>query len=109
MINATWYEYNVDVMEAAFKARVHYLDMGGLFHVTRKQLAFDRAAKASRVIAVIGAGESPGMTNIMCAASAEEMNSTLEAKIRVGGREVPVSKSAELVFPFAVSTVFDEY
>jgi lysine 6-dehydrogenase len=107
LINATWYEYNVDVMEAAIGAGVHYLDMGGLFHVTRKQMELDEKAREAGVTAVLGAGESPGITNVMCAASREEMDSVEDVRIRVGGWEV--GASSELVFPFAVSTVFDEY
>jgi lysine 6-dehydrogenase len=109
VINASWYEFNVPVMEAAIDAKVHYVDMGGLFHVTKKQLALNDSAKAAGVIAVLGAGESPGMTNIMVAASSKEMDSIDEVRIRVGGREASGSDSGKLMFPFAVSTVFDEY
>ncbi len=109
VINATWYEYNVDVMKASIEAAVHYLDMGGLFHVTRKQMELNGSARQAGVTAVLGAGESPGITNVMCAASAEELDTVEEIKIRVGARETASSKSDKLVFPFAVSTVFDEY
>src|SRR3990172_5240370 len=37
-INATVYYANVHVMQACLLARVDYLDLGGLFHVTRQQL-----------------------------------------------------------------------
>lgn len=107
LINATWYEYNVDVMKATIEAGVNYLDMGGLFHVTRKQMELDGKAREAGITAVLGAGESPGITNVMCAASRGEMDSVEDVRIRVGGREV--GTSSELVFPFSVSTVFDEY
>jgi lysine 6-dehydrogenase len=58
---------------------------------------------------VLGAGESPGITNIMCKSSSEELDSVEDARIRVGAREKVPSKSDKLVFPFAVPTVFDEY
>ena len=109
MINATWYESNVDVMKAAIEAKVHYVDMGGLFHVTRKQMELDENAKGAGVTAVLGAGESPGITNVMCACSAKEMESVEAVKIRAGARDISDSHQGKLVFPFAVSTVFDEY
>jgi saccharopine dehydrogenase-like NADP-dependent oxidoreductase len=109
LINATWYEHNIDVMKAAIEAKVHYTDLGGLFHVTRKQMEFDQAAQRAGVTAVIGGGESPGITNIMCRCSAEEMDSVEEIRIRVGAREMWHSKSDKLLFPFAISTIFDEY
>ena len=37
-LNATVYYTNLDVMHACLEAGVHYTDMGGLFHTTRKQL-----------------------------------------------------------------------
>ncbi len=109
LINATWYEYNVGVTKAAIEAGVHYLDMGGLFHVTRKQMELGESARQAGVTAVLGAGESPGITNVMCAASREELDSVEDIRIRVGARETADSKSDKVVFPFAVSTVFDEY
>ncbi len=107
LVNAVWYEYNVAVMRAAIEARVHYNDLGGLFHVTRKQIELGPEAKQAGITAVLGGGESPGISNVMCAASAREMDSVEEVRIRVGGREMTVSD--KLLFPFAVSTVFDEY
>ncbi len=107
LVNAVWYEYNVAVMRAAIEARVHYNDLGGLFHVTRKQIELDQEAKRAGISAVLGGGESPGISNVMCAASAREMDSVEEIRIRVGGREMTASD--KLLFPFAVSTVFDEY
>ncbi len=107
LVNAVWYEYNVAVMKAAIEASVHYNDLGGLFHVTRKQIELDPEAERAGITAVLGGGESPGISNVMCAASAREMDSVEEVRIRVGGREMTVSE--KLLFPFAVSTVFDEY
>ena len=37
-LNATVYYTNLLVMETCLKAKVPYTDMGGLFHITRKQL-----------------------------------------------------------------------
>jgi saccharopine dehydrogenase-like NADP-dependent oxidoreductase len=108
LMNATWYEYNVEVMKAAIEARVHYTDLGGLFHVTRKQMELDGVAKAAGVTAVLGSGESPGITNVMCASSAEGLDTLEEIHIRVGGREI-LQKSRKTFFPFAISTIFDEY
>src|SRR5262245_2425435 len=42
VINCTRHQFNLNVMEAALSARVHYLDLGGLFLWTRRQLRFHR-------------------------------------------------------------------
>jgi len=107
VVNATWYENNLQVMKACLKSGCNYNDLGGLFHVTRKQLALDSEAKARGISAVVGGGESPGITNVMCALAAEGLSSVESVKIYAGARET--SSSTGLVFPFSVSTVIDEY
>ncbi|MFU8773684.1 MAG: saccharopine dehydrogenase NADP-binding domain-containing protein, partial [Anaerolineales bacterium] len=55
-LNATVYYTNLHVMEACLQSGVHYTDMGGLFHTTRKQLMLhDRFADAG-LSAVLGMG-----------------------------------------------------
>jgi saccharopine dehydrogenase-like NADP-dependent oxidoreductase len=107
VVNATWYENNLHVMKACFKSGCNYNDLGGLFHMTRKQLLLDDEAKKSGVSAVVGGGESPGITNLMCAFAAREMTMVESVKIYAGAREV--SESEDLIFPFSISTVLDEY
>src|SRR5262245_42441319 len=42
VVNCTRHQLNLNVMEAALRARVHYVDLGGLFIWTRRQLRFHR-------------------------------------------------------------------
>jgi lysine 6-dehydrogenase len=107
VVNATWYENNVHVMKACLRAGCNYNDLGGLFHVTRKQLLLDSEFGTRGISAVVGGGESPGMTNVMCAMAAEEMTSVESVKVYAGARETGATQG--LVFPFAISTVIDEY
>jgi lysine 6-dehydrogenase len=107
VVNATWYESNLHVMKACLKAGCNYNDLGGLFHVTRKQLALDSEAKSRGISAVVGGGESPGITNVMCMLAAEGLGSVESVKIYAGAKET--SNNTGLVFPFSVSTVIDEY
>src|SRR5579862_5781292 len=107
VVNATWYENNLHVMKACLDAGCSYNDLGGLFHVTRKQLELDSEAKARGISAVVGGGESPGITNVMCALAADGLTSVESVKIYAGAKET--SSNTGLVFPFSVSTVIDEY
>src|SRR5205085_8745587 len=38
LVNSAAYRVNLDAMEACLEAGCHYLDLGGLYHVTAKQL-----------------------------------------------------------------------
>jgi saccharopine dehydrogenase (NAD+, L-lysine-forming) len=110
LINAVWYEHNLQVMKAAIQAKAHYNDLGGLFHMTRKQMELNQAAENAGITAVLGGGESPGITNVMVALGAKKLDIVQKIRIRVGGMEMrDGSVGDRLVFPFAVSTVFDEY
>jgi len=107
VVNAAWYENNLHVMRACLKAECHYDDLGGLFHITRKQLLLDEDAKSRGISAIVGGGESPGITNVMCALAAEEMIKVDSVKIYAGAKET--GQNQDLIFPFSISTVIDEY
>jgi len=105
VVNASWYEYNLHVMRACLNARCAYNDLGGLFHMTLQQLKLNEEAKRKGVSAIVGGGESPGITNVMCYFGAEGMSAVDSAKILVAARDA----SAGVTFPFSPSTVIDEY
>lgn len=107
VVNATWYENNLQVMDACLKAECNYNDLGGMFHMTRKQLALDAEAKSHGIAAIVGGGESPGITNVMCALAAEGMSFVDSVKVYAGAKDI--GETEGLVFPFSASTVVDEY
>src|SRR5438876_92831 len=49
VINSSWYDLNVPIMEAAIEAGIHYCDLGGLYHQTIRQLKLDSKAKDAGV------------------------------------------------------------
>src|SRR5262245_27325322 len=74
VINCTRHQYNLNVMEAALRSGVHYLDLGGLFVWTRRQLRFHRAFLDAGLTAILGMGCAPGLTNVMVAAAAAKLD-----------------------------------
>lgn len=107
VVNSTWYELNLKVMEAAIGAGVHYLDLGGLYHMTLKQLEMDGKAKDAGVVCILGIGSSPGVTNLMAIVGAKRMSRLDAVKIRVGGATLKPSSG---VFnpPYSFRTIIDE-
>ncbi|HSP07309.1 MAG TPA: saccharopine dehydrogenase NADP-binding domain-containing protein, partial [Acidobacteriota bacterium] len=65
VINAVTYYLNVPVMQAALKARVPYVDLGGLYHGSRKQFELHEDVVQAGVTALLGMGSTPGITNVM--------------------------------------------
>src|SRR5205085_11976840 len=68
------YRLNLAVMDACLAARVHYADLGGLFHTTLPQWELhDRFADAG-LSAVLGIGSAPGITNVLARAGADRLD-----------------------------------
>jgi saccharopine dehydrogenase-like NADP-dependent oxidoreductase len=91
-INCAQYNWNVEVMRAALQARVHYLDLGGLYHVTRRQFSLDGAFRRARLLALIGSrcgsvasgGDGPGEGS-PCGESHRSLGQVFGAAFAFGG------------------------
>jgi saccharopine dehydrogenase-like NADP-dependent oxidoreductase len=71
--NATTYHFGLIATRAAIRARVNYLDLGGLFN-TPKQLELDEDARQAGVTICLGCGATPGVTNLMTRHAADQMD-----------------------------------
>jgi len=99
------------VMDAAIKAQVHYVDLGGLFTWTRRQLKRHRAFERAGLTAVLGMGCAPGITNLLAQYAAEQLDRVLSIKIRVGGRDLRPpghSPATSFSFPYSAQTIVEE-
>jgi lysine 6-dehydrogenase len=99
---------NLPVMEACADTGTHYVDLGGLFHTTRRQLALHDRFVAAGVTAVIGMGASPGTTNVMAALAARGLAVVEEVEVRLGIADFAPS-TAPLPVPYAIQTLLDEF
>ncbi|HET9291393.1 MAG TPA: saccharopine dehydrogenase NADP-binding domain-containing protein [Actinomycetes bacterium] len=99
---------NLPVMEACADVQAHYVDLGGLFHMTRRQLALHDRFVAAGVTAVIGMGGSPGTTNVLAALAGRDLAEVSEVEVRLGVADFAPS-AAPLPVPYAISTILDEF
>ncbi|HTT74025.1 MAG TPA: saccharopine dehydrogenase C-terminal domain-containing protein [Thermoplasmata archaeon] len=106
-VNAVQYGFNLTVMEAALEARVPYLDFGGLFHMTRRQLALDDRFRAAGLLAIPGLGQVPGVSNVLAAAACADLDRVGSVVIRDGWRDLTVH-GPEISFTWSPSTFLDE-
>jgi lysine 6-dehydrogenase len=107
VINCTQHDFNLNVMHAALLAMVHYLDLGGLFSWTRKQLKLHRQFKQAGLTAVLGSGCSPGITNVMTRAAADRLGRIESVRIRVGAKDFNATPDG-FFFPYSAQTVVEE-
>jgi saccharopine dehydrogenase-like NADP-dependent oxidoreductase len=109
VINCCQHDFNLPVMEAALRARAHYCDLGGLFHVTRKQLALDARFRRADRLALLGIGAAPGVVNVLARAAADDMERVDEIHISVGGVDrTPGRQAGVLGASYSIQTILDE-
>jgi saccharopine dehydrogenase (NAD+, L-lysine-forming) len=106
VINCTRHQFNLKVMEAALEARAHYLDLGGLFDWTRRQLRWNRRFKEAGLTAILGMGCAPGLTNVMAAKLATSFDRIDSIRIRVGGKDFNARPGFS--FPYSAQTIVEE-
>lgn len=107
LINSASYPLNLDVMHACLAAGCHYIDLGGLYWTTVKQLALHDEFASAGLLALLGMGSAPGKTNLMAAQAAAALNDEVERMmVTAGGRDLdPPDGFAP---PYAVRTLLDE-
>jgi saccharopine dehydrogenase-like NADP-dependent oxidoreductase len=106
--NCAVHALNLPVMEACADAGTHYVDLGGLFHTTRRQLALHDRFVAAGVTAVVGMGGSPGITNVLAAVAARGLERVDEVQVRLGVADFAPS-AAPVPVPYAIQTILDEF
>lgn len=103
------YRFNLAAMAGALEARAHYVDLGGLFHVTRRQLELGPAFRRAGRTAILGMGSSPGIMNVLAVHAAEGLERVLEVHCMVGAVDRTRFRSAPpLGFGYSVDTLLDE-
>lgn len=74
-----YYRFGVPILRAAIAAKTHYIDICDDWEPTVQMLELDESARAAGVCAVIGMGASPGMSNLLAAAAAAELDKVRDA------------------------------
>lgn len=108
--NCVQHHFNLDVMQAAIQARTHYLDLGGLFHVTLKQLPLDPEFKRIGKLAVLGIGAAPGITNVLARMGADQVGTVHEIHCRVASVDkTKYRNSPALPVSYSLQTILEEF
>ncbi|MGH2766747.1 MAG: saccharopine dehydrogenase family protein [Actinomycetota bacterium] len=98
------YRLNLEAMEAALEARVPYADLGGLFHMTLRQLELDARFLEAGVPAVLGIGCCSGISNVLARLAADRLDEVRSVDIVDGAVEV----DGGFGVPYSADTILDE-
>ncbi len=102
------YVFNLPILKACVREKVHYADLGGLFHVTRTLMALNDEVQAAGITAVMGMGGTPGVTNMLAKLAADRLDRVASIKVQLGCADATPS-SAPLVAPYSLRTILDEF
>jgi lysine 6-dehydrogenase len=107
LVNSAAYRINLAAMSACLEAGCHYLDLGGLYHVTAEQLRLSDEFERRGLLALLGIGSAPGKTNLLAARAVAELpGRPLSISILAAGRDPDPPEGVS--FPYAVRTLLDE-
>ena len=107
LVNSAAYRINLAAMGACLDAGCHYMDLGGLYHVTAEQLELSGKFEQRGLLALLGIGSAPGKTNLLAARAVRELpGRPTSISVLAAGRDL--DPPAGLSFPYAVRTLLDE-
>lgn len=107
-LNCAQYTFNIPAMKACLKAKTHYLDLGGLFHDTKKQLKLHNIFKRNGLTAILGCGSTPGITNVLAGYGSTLLDRVFEIHVRFAGYD-ETKYDTHFVLPYSIETLFDEF
>lgn len=104
-INSAQYYFNLEVMAGSLRQQVPYIDLGGLFYTTRKQLELATEFEAKGVTAVLGLGSCPGVANIQAGHMGAMLDTVDSVKIFNGAT---IDEGESLSWAYSLETILDE-
>ena len=108
VLSAVEYVFNQPILRVCIQEKVHYADLGGLFHMTRKLMDMSSEAEAAGITAILGMGGTPGITNILARAAVDKLDRVDSIKVQLGCSDDTPS-TAPLVAPYSIRTILDEF
>lgn len=107
-INCVQYYFNLIIMKACIKARTNYVDLGGMFHMTRKQLELCKEFTTIGRCAILGIGGAPGLSNILASYVGEKLERV--KSIEIVFTEIDYTKKNQsFVLPYSFKTLIEEF
>ncbi len=104
----TFAGYQMTIFDACLAAGKTYVDYGGMGVYTVQQKALHEHFLKAKVMAVIGLGADPGLSNVLCRACADRLDRIDTINLYWTATRVGPANPV-LITPYALSTVLAEY
>ena len=110
VIHAVHHEFNLNVMNACLKSKSHYVDLGGLYHYTKKQLKLNNKFQNARLTAVLGMGAAPGITNVLAKYASSFLDKVNNVEMKIGSIDKSTFKvTSPLSNTYSIQTILEEF
>lgn len=110
VIHSVHHEYNLNVMIACLKSGTNYLDLGGLYHYTKKQLQLNQTFHRAGLTAILGMGAAPGITNVIAGYGSQFLDSIDNVEIKIGNIDKSTYlQSSPLSNTYSIQTILEEF
>lgn len=104
-INSAQYYFNMEIMQSCLRNHVPYLDLGGLFFTTRKQLELAGEFEDQGITAVLGMGSCPGVSNIQAGHLGRMLDTINSVRVFNGST---IDEGESLSWAYSIETILDE-
>ncbi len=108
-LSAVPYWFNLDVTEAALRARVNVCDLGGNTDIARLQHRFSEKARAAGISIIPNCGQVPGMGTSLCVYAMELLDEPKDVYMWDGGIPQAPQPPFNYVLKFHVAGLTNEY
>jgi len=110
VIHAVHHEFNLNVMKACLKSKTNYIDLGGLYYYTKKQLKLNNQFQKANLTAIIGMGASPGITNVLAKYASKFLDKIENIEIKIGYKDFSTYKQiSPLSASYSMQTILEEF
>jgi len=102
--NAAPYHLNLAITKAAIEAKRNLTDLGGVYHMTLRQLELNKEAEKAGITVALGCGVAPGIADVLAKFGADKLDHVDEVHLRYGEVNFDPAK-----YKWTFRTVLEEY
>jgi lysine 6-dehydrogenase len=108
-LSAVPYYFNLEITQAALRARTHLCDLGGHTGIARRQHECDAAARAAGVSIIPNCGQVPGMGTTLMVHAMEMLDEAVDVYMWDGGLPQNPRPPFDYLATFSIAGLTNEY
>lgn len=108
-LSAVPYYYNLDITQAAVKARANMCDLGGHVGIVRQQHKYDAEARAAGISIIPNCGQVPGLGTTLMVYAMELLDEPIEVFMWDGGIPQQPRSPFNYLLTFNIAGLTNEY